>query len=53
MNCGQTDPSQHAETPSFRKFSDMTQILPEKRIRQQATRIMGCLVVFCVSYSTN
>ena len=36
MNCGQTDPSQHVGTPSLRKFSDMTQILPEKRIRQQA-----------------
>ena len=36
MNCGQTDPSQRAETPSLQKFFDMTQILPEKRIRQQA-----------------
>ena len=36
MNCGQTDLSQRAETPSLRKFSDMTQILLEKRIRQQA-----------------
>ena len=36
MNCGQTDPSQHVGTPSLRKFSDMTQILPEKHIRQQA-----------------
>ena len=36
MNCGQTDLSQHVETPSLRKFSDMTQILPEKHIRQQA-----------------
>ena len=35
MNCGQTDPSQHVGTPSLRKFSDMTQILPEERIRQQ------------------
>ena len=36
MNCGQTDLSQHVETPSLQKFSDMTQILPEKHIRQQA-----------------
>ena len=36
MNCAQTDLSQHAEIPSLRKFSDMTQILPEKHIRQQA-----------------
>ena len=36
MNCGQTDPSQRAESPSLRKFSDMTQILPEKRIQQRA-----------------
>ena len=36
MSYGQTDPSQCAETPSLRKFSDMTQILPEKRIQQQA-----------------
>ena len=36
MNCGQMDPSQHVESPSLRKFSDMTQILPEKHIRQQA-----------------
>ena len=36
MSCGQTDLSQRAETPYLRKFSDMTQILPEKRIRQQA-----------------
>ena len=36
MNCGQMDPSQHVESPSLRKFSDMTQILPGKRIRQQA-----------------
>ena len=36
MSCGQTDPSQRAEIPSLRKFSDMTQILPEKHIRQQA-----------------
>ena len=36
MNCGQTDPSQRAESPSPRKFSDMTQILPEKRIQQRA-----------------
>ena len=35
MSCAQTDQSQHAESPSLRKFSDMTQILPEKRIRQQ------------------
>ena len=35
MNCGQTGPSQRAETLSLRKFSDMTQILPGKRIRQQ------------------
>ena len=36
MNCGQTDQSQRVESPSLRKFSDMTQILPEKRIRQPA-----------------
>ena len=36
MNCGQTDPSQHVGTPSLRKFSDMTQILPEKHIQLQA-----------------
>ena len=36
MNCGQTDQSQRAESPSLRKFSDMTQILPGKHIRQQA-----------------
>jgi len=36
MSCAQTDQSQHAESPSLRKFSDMTQILPEKHIRQQA-----------------
>ena len=35
MNCGQTDPSQRAETPSLRKFSDMTQILPEKHTQPQ------------------
>ena len=35
MSCGQTDQSQRAETPSLRKFSDMTQILSEERIRQQ------------------
>ena len=36
MSCAQTDQLQHAESPSLRKFSDMTQILPEKHIRQQA-----------------
>ena len=36
MSCGQTGPSQRAETLSLRKLSDMTQILLEKRIRQQA-----------------
>ena len=36
MNCAQTDLSQRAETPSLRKFSDMTQILPEKHIQPQA-----------------
>ena len=36
MSCGQMDPSQRVETQSLRKFSDMTQILPEKHIRQQA-----------------
>ena len=36
MNCEQTDLSQRAETPSFQKFSDMTQILQEKHILQQA-----------------
>ena len=36
MNCAQTDLSQHVGTPSLRKFSDMTQILPGKRIQPQA-----------------
>ena len=36
MNCGQTGPSQRAESPSLRKFSDMTQILPEKHTQPQA-----------------
>ena len=36
MNCGQTDPSQHVGTPSLRKFSDMTQILPGKGIQLRA-----------------
>ena len=36
MSYEQTDLLQHVETPSLRKFSDMTQILPGKRIQQQA-----------------
>jgi len=35
MSCAQTDQSQHAESPSLRKFSDMTQILPEKHTQPQ------------------